>query len=224
MISPELLPDAPFAGFAPWIGPNYDREREGSPRTLMLGESHWGTADCRYREFTRDVVRRHVFEGRDRFFTKIAKLVLGLSPGGYLSAEQYHSFWNRVVFSNFVQDLAGPAPRCRPSPEKWETGRGPFERLLVDCRPEIVVVLGKELWANLPPSALEDRVSDDMGDSFAVRRFTTGPETTALAAFINHPSSRGWTYREWQPRIRYLLDARDHSYRPRRLQTSPDQA
>lgn len=203
---PALPPAWPsFQGFLPWIGPQYGSSTAGEPRILVLGESHWGNPNCRYPEFTRDVVRRAVFEGRDRFFTKVAKLVRGVPVGAYLDTPSYRDFWNRVVFYNYVQELVGPTHDCRPAPAQWETGKAPFLQLIREQRPQAIVVLGKELWANLPSPAQPTSESDAAGQKFEVHWYDCGQGQFAAAAWVNHPSSWGWRYQPWPPRVARLL-------------------
>lgn len=202
-----IAPDA-FTGFLPWVGPLYGKSPD-RPRVLILGESHWGPQEWRRSTFTQEVVQHHVFERRSRFFTKIAKLVYGMGTGTYLSTQQYHDFWNGVVFWNFVQDLAGPGPRHRPSEEKWATGRAAFRDVLEVHRPDVVIALGKELWTNLPAADREESRTDSEGRPFDIRVFVTADGHMASAAFVNHPSSRGWRYDAWQPRVAQVLSTRE---------------
>ncbi len=175
--------------FDPWIGPQYKDVGLGGIKLLVLGESQYpGTA---YDQFcptgaptpacitsTQEIVQQLAIDERNRFFTKIAKLVLGIQAGQWLSPEARSDFWKRVAFYNYVQWWLR-APRYRPSEQLWNASREPFLEVLSELRPHILLVLGNELARWLPPIPF-------------------GVEVVA----IPHPSSKGFSYAPWSTSIR----------------------
>lgn len=194
--------------FEPWIGKDYREGFDEGVRLLVLGESHWGKMEWEHSEFTRNVVRKWCFEERDRFFTTIAKLVLGLPPGVYLSNSARQTFWNQVAFYNYVPCIVGPGPRDRPSDTKWALAQEPFRDVVDELMPHAILVLGKELWWHLPEPDLRLRRDDasaieDEARGYRCRR----KDHLSIAMMIQHPSSFGMRYTTWRPRVQELFAA-----------------
>jgi hypothetical protein len=163
--------------FDPWIGSLYATEGIRGKRLLILGESHYGGAGCEYPAFTSDVIRDMALrKGRLPFFSRVQRLVVG-GRGGF-SNEERADFWHRVAFYNYVQSSPGNSPRCRPTPEMWEAASEPLRQTLLELSPHIMLVLGIELHRNLPPI-----------------------NNTVTVCPIQHPSSVGFSYNVWQPRV-----------------------
>jgi hypothetical protein len=168
--------------FDPWVGKRYTSEGIRGVRLLILGESHYGTAGAERRTFTADMVRRLGQEGRRRFFSAAQRLVVG--GQGRLSAAERAGFWERVAFYNYVQSFPGPRARCRPTPEMWSAAREPFLHTLAEVAPRVLLVLGRELRRHLPEL----------------------PAGVAVCA-VQHPSSRGFRYGDWQPAVQAIMAA-----------------
>ena len=178
--------------FKPWIGSLYDAEGLGGVRLLLLGESQYpgpntrvspdGIPSLEDSSATRENVEELAITGRNSFFTKVTKLVLGLGAGQWISDEGKADVWQRVAFYNFVQQwLSGS--RCRPTEEMWVAARGPLLEVMDMCRPHLVVVLGLELANHLPDF----------------------PKGVARLA-IKHPSSRGFQYHPWSTQVAAAID------------------
>ena len=129
--------------FHPWVGNNYESE---NPKILILGESHYGDADENKEIFTQTVVKSWALrgEGSHKFFTTIAE-ILSDRMDIWLSDDEAKEFWNKVIFYNYIQDFVGENARKRPIDEMWKQAKKPFEQVLHQYNPDIVVVLGKDL-------------------------------------------------------------------------------
>lgn len=174
--------------FDPWIGRSYQAEGLNGARLLILSESQYDTdltepvSGLRARDgsSTHRIVQDWGIDRPNAFFTKITKLVSGRLQG-IPSQEAKARFWHAVVFYNFVQWWL-PGPRSRPSQEMWQAARAPFLRVLEECAPQLVLVLGKGLASWLPPV----------------------PANIELIP-IAHPSSKGFAYEEWIGPLREAL-------------------
>lgn len=128
---------------AEWVGAHYEAGIQGQ-RIAVVGFSHWGDAVGEHPDFTRDVVSE-VREGRSHtFFDRIQE---------YFGHRGDYSFWDKVVFFNFIPDLVGgPDQRyAYGTPEQHNRGRERFLRI-VGCRhPEKVVVFSRKTWDALGP-------------------------------------------------------------------------
>jgi hypothetical protein len=188
--------------FEPWVGDRYDSGGLLGVRTLVLGESHYGESEDASSQVTRGVVQQWAMEKRSAFFTKVAKLLLNLPAGHWLSDETRAAFWHSVAFYNYVQEFPGASARIRPTEAMWQAARPAFFEMLNRLRPAAIIVLGFELWSRLPdPSSLQ-QVDDQTfkvygGDAFTPR---------VLAARVQHPSSGGFSYAPWSERVQALLD------------------
>lgn len=170
--------------FDPWVGSRYASEGIGGKRLLILGESHYGGSDCEYPAFTSEVIRDMALQkSRLSFFSRVLRLVMG--GRGELSDAERSEFWERVAFYNYVQSSPGDEPRCRPSPEMWEAAAEPLLHTLRELTPDVMLVLGFELQSYLPPIP---------------------PEITVCG--VRHPSSMGFCYDDWQPKVTAALGAK----------------
>lgn len=171
--------------FKPWVGAKYGTPHNRfNRRILVLGESHYGPAGTEHPDTTIEVVTYFTQGGaRHSFFTKIAKVLLGLDEkSGWLEPELLADVFDNVAFYNYVPRFAGDYARQRPSSELWEAGQAPFHSVLENLRPDLVIVLGKALDHYVPelPSG--------------IRRCP-----------IQHPST-GFSYTEWGPKVAAALE------------------
>jgi len=118
-------------------------------------------------------------KGRLPVFCRIHRLVVG-GRGGF-SDEKRADFWHRVAFYNYIQ-IALEEQGDRPTYEMWQAAREPFLQTVRELTPNIILVLGIELHRNLPP------VPDGI-----------------IVCPVQHPSARGFSYDEWQPKVRLVI-------------------
>src|SRR5690625_6892224 len=85
------------AGFRPWIGPQYARpDNIFKRRILVLGESHYGPYGTEHPDDTINTVQLFTQGGaRHAFFTKIAKVLLGLNETHWLSNKDLKEAFDR---------------------------------------------------------------------------------------------------------------------------------
>lgn len=185
--------------FRPWIGSDYDKKLIDDEKILILGESHYGDRGAEYESFTIDVINEWAIIKRHAFFTKIAKSVLRMPREQYLSDDLRLRFWNSVSFYNFVQEYVGEGPRCRPSCEQWESSKDAFIEVVERLQPDVCVVFGYKLWANLPSP-----VSEIRSDGFCTYIYDSCDGKRMLAGCVAHPSG-GLRYSETHPRIEALI-------------------
>lgn len=135
--------------FQPWIGERYHEADLYGLRILLLGESHYGKGD-EDSSFTERVVKKWGQDNRHGFFTTIAKFILNQGKGGNLSAAKRRAFWEKVAFYNYVQEIVGKKARQRPTLDMWKRSENAYYQVLQQLKPDLVVVLGKQLARNLP--------------------------------------------------------------------------
>jgi hypothetical protein len=169
---------------------------------LVLGESHYmedgEPGQSMDRQFTRDVlgeVLAGVEKPAFRFFTKVAGLFFG---GRRPTKYERFEFWRSVAYYSFVQECAGNGPRQRPTSNMWRQAQEPFRETLRLLRPEFILVVGANLGEHLKALA-ESETNVHLGDKQMPAWLYAHESGNAFAFRINHPSSVGWSYGEWEP-------------------------
>jgi hypothetical protein len=122
------------------------------------------------------------------FYTKVFNLLNGESRW-----DNQPSFWNDVCFYNYVQKLMDRSKQ-NVSSEYYENARLPFFEVLEKTEPDIVIVLGKGLYRNLPPSDGEEgkkiRIRG-MDEFIEIWKYNINEKTIYAGGGIQHPSFCG---------------------------------
>ena len=153
--------------FKPWVGSNYTTNKFGA-RILVLGESHYGSPEDEYEDYTIDVVKMWGQENRLAFFTKIAKTLLNYDSSDYLNEHERYALWENVSFYNYVQAIVGEGARIRPTGEMWQKSEVAFKEVIERLDPQIIIVFGKELADSniavncVTPAAARTAIFDQM--------------------------------------------------------------
>jgi len=163
--------------FDPSIGKNYGTPTIPEIRINVLGEAHHGDLKNLHRNFTREMVKLYGQQKRLSFFTKVWKLICG--------AVNRAEFWENIAFYNYIQTFPGPSARIRPTTTMWEDAIDPFLKTVEELKPQLLVILGHELYNHVPTSIL--------------------PKDLVICP-VQHPSSWGFRYCEWQPRVQEAIN------------------
>ena len=127
----------------PWVGDEYQAGINGQ-RIGIVGYSHWkNPSEPDHDGITREVVSR-IIEGREshRFFTQIRN---------YFGFADHRSFWNRVLFFNYVPHCIGdPEQRFDPiGDEEIDSANQRFCEILKASEPEKALVFTSKGWKTL---------------------------------------------------------------------------
>ena len=187
----------------PYVGGEYSRSNRFGLSILILGESHYSNNGSPLnREFTQEVVQEVIDGANYPFFTKTVGVFHGAWPNHGLRRQ----FWTSVVFYNFIQETVGPRPRIRPTDAMWRAAGPALEEVLIQYEPGFVLVLGKQLWENLPiPLKPGPTVTLPDGRSRESRLYFNDAGY-AFTFGINHPCSGGWAYSKWTPWVLAALE------------------
>jgi len=168
----------------PWVGQNY---QPGG--LLLLGESHYGTADEQNDAlFTETLIRDYANrQWRHRYYTMIGSILTG-RPGPDVDPFE---LWHSVAFHNYVPAFM-PCVGVAPSGAQWIAGGEPFQAVLRDLSPGRVLVLGKRLWWAIETySGIKVErtrpMKFDWGE-WEVARLLAGSSSPICASWIRHPS------------------------------------
>lgn len=188
--------------FNPWVGSKYASGGFMGRKILVLGESHYDDEDNAKvnKDFTIDTIREWAIQKRGRFFIVVAKAVLGMPAGIYLDDDKKKEFWESVAFYNYIQQLVGDGPRCRPKWELWEPAKEPFLQVLRELKPNICIAFGNELFSHLPsPDSKEEK------DGCEIYCYQNNNGCVTYLAGLTHPAG-GLGYSEAHRRIKALFE------------------
>ncbi len=192
--------------FLPWT-PNAAEPRFEGVRVLLVGESHYEEASLHDADASSDCTRNVVLEwgvhppARKTFFANTYAMLTG-RPWS-LGASGLERFWNSVFFCYYVQTLLPGGQRHRPTRQMWEAAQPVFRDVIERIRPEAVVVLGEDLWQNLPD---QDESLDQLADGLGlICGYTLQDGSMVPAAHTHHPSSPGFRPMTWHPKVQGFL-------------------
>jgi hypothetical protein len=172
----------------PWVGENYVTGIEGQ-RICIVGYSHHhDERDLDTEDFTRWVVRRVIKGtlGRNSFFPPIA---------GYFGIPDNATFWNRVMFINFLPDCIGETGQRydAASPEQTARGKERFLRIIRETKPifEKVFVFSTKGWRDFPLTIEEALGKERSPLGIEFPKFSWGTydagDHTVMAFGLRHP-------------------------------------
>jgi len=190
--------------FKPWIGKTYESTK--SPRTLILGESHYGNSHIDYNYPIEDKTIRCIQEQIDnswvgRYFTKVVSTNLGHRP----TLEEKGSFWNSVSYHNLITEPLEAARRA-PTQEQWATSLQTLPTVIKELKPDYCICIGYRMW---------NQIKDQFDLELLATRSDIGPcgavfskEMNCVFHGIKHPSGRGYRNSEWHTHITNLKNER----------------
>ena len=163
--------------FDPWVGPDYGKPRSSTTKKLLvLGDSHYGDEDecpdckvCgdrdeaqdRCTEFTTQVIKDYLNPERSARWKKTISTIVNSVYRQQTTLSIREAFCNSIAFYNFLQVVAGVAPR-QTGDQNYKAPRHleAFYEVLKQVSPEVVISWGDAVWDALP---------DDWGYGDAVK-------------------------------------------------------
>lgn len=184
--------------YEPWKGRNYGNNNK---RLFILGESHYGDdksdATIRY--------TKQYCEGK--FSARFWTITMQIVSGKHNSELNRFEFWNNVAFYNFIQEPVGDDARVRPTIKMWEKAQQPFKQVLDKLKPTHMLVLGKELWENLPNEGKQGPLLKIPKCENRDTWIYPCKDGEVLATWVYHPSSgKGASYSLSYPYVKELLN------------------
>lgn len=178
--------------FKPWIGTAWAKPDNaiGGLRLLVLGESHYHDNPSLTGKFeenaTTDTILTYAINGSTRFFNGIAHVISG-KHRSERSLQDTENLWASLVFYNYVPAYVGKGPRERPSASLWRQAPLPFQTVIRQWVPEVILVCGFDNW-----NWMLDGIGEKKGWEF--EQYSLG---SALALKMRHPSSQGFSPAQW---------------------------
>jgi hypothetical protein len=170
----------------PWKGKHYDLTH-----MLILGESAYsweedGKIQHPNENHAIELVEWTIenFYQAPRTMKMISRALAGEE---WPSVERLEFVWNRVAFTNYIYGSVGEGPRTRPTAAMWADAKLKFRPLLERICPMRIIVLGQNLWRNMPETDLY------LTDAVQGYRFADG--THAMCQQVLHPTG-GLSWRQ----------------------------
>jgi hypothetical protein len=189
--------------FEPWIGTNYGQQ---TPRTLILGESHYGDAHVKWsyelEKKTKLCIQQQIDNTwRSRFFTKVASTMIGHLP----TLGEKKTFWNSVAYHNLITEPL-TASRVGPTDLQWTSSVATLPTVMDDLAPEYCICLGYRMWGVLK-HRIEHTPIDVPTDIGPCGAFWSEQLHCTFHGMM-HPSGRGFRRTDWHTYIMNLRQAR----------------
>jgi hypothetical protein len=167
--------------FMPFVGDSYGYDSPFGIPVMVLGESHYSEKNHEGSSLTSDVMKKVMDGARWNFITRVSATFLGKQ------SVDARSFWNSVVFYNFVQTAI--KKNSRPTKQIWVDSEQPFCEVLdwLDPRPGLIAVCGVQCWDSTPCYGRDTKPIIDAGQDVPCYEF--GPaDSRSLAFRLPHPS------------------------------------
>ena len=132
--------------FQPFEGRDYRNPKTFPGRLLVVGESHYVTEEDKYPEFTKRLMERLIQDGlhfgfKTPYFRNVFYILTGKRSRD-VDEEKWRSVWNSIAFYNYVQSIRLTRPLMRPTREEWEQARQPFQTVLSQLQPQLILITG----------------------------------------------------------------------------------
>lgn len=152
--------------FLPWIGKEYSKNGFNGKKIMILGESHHCDSNLAEGGICHPKCKRENFQSYCPDFTKdvLTDYLSAHDGSGWhntflcfernlfnkdLSKEEAASFWNSVIFYNYIQ-FALPEARVQPDSDMWKESEEAFKQVLEEYMPDYIIAWGIRLFGNLP--------------------------------------------------------------------------
>lgn len=208
-------------GFVPFVGPRYEEGIDGS-RVLLLGESHYrkegvDNSPVVSRPYTRKVFGDRTEPtrkpGDGRYFPPIDRLLTNRAAP---TAAQAAAAWEKVAFSNLIQEFVGTSAGGSRCTKQFATGsRILVEHGLAFLRPDVVLVLGRAVWRGLDAGSIRNDLQPYNAKHVRPRHLASREiwsllykNGEALMTWVYHPSRGVDTWADMAGALKHLLALR----------------
>ena len=188
--------------FLPWVGKEYQQGISGK-RIMALGESHYcanPTTEA-VPTLTQSIIAdlTDVDSPHEHYKNTYTKFERALEGKVVLPADKL-KLWNSVLFYNYVQEPISGA-RVAPTTQQFTDSEGAFFQVLEAHQPDVILVWGQRLFANLPKENANPQsitFADGTTSNMLSYRLSNGHTVRALQ--ITHPSA-GFDWSYWHEAI-----------------------
>ncbi len=186
--------------FKPWVGQNYGQQ---IPKTLILGESHYGDAHIKWKypveeKTVRSIQEQMINAWPSRFHTKVVATMIGHLP----SLAEKKLFWNSVAYHNLITEPL-MASRISPTDVQWTSSVATLAAVFKELKPDYCICLGYRMWGVLKHQIKHTPITTnaEIGKCGAFR----SESLNCVFHGMMHPSGRGFKRTDWH---RYITNLR----------------
>lgn len=208
--------------FQPWISESYLKNEGIYGKLLIVGESHYMEDEDEENEMEemKDRIDEEIKEIENKtssdeltsviiegYINKKWNIAFYRNIGLLFNVENRYEVWHNVAFANLIQ-VALKKSDAQPSEEEIKTVIPAFWELLENVKPDKVLICSKRMWTDWMPD--DDKRCKSIG-SLEINgkhsnvweyKYSQG---ACKAIGINHPSWKGFSYKDWGPIVKEFL-------------------
>ncbi len=139
----------------PWLGSEYPKSNGVfRHKTLILGGSHYVEdldTEADHSDFTNEIINIYLDQNSNGRWKATFSTFINSVFGKSASSCERKSFFDSVVFYNYLQEIAGKNPTSAHQYDYHEEKHfNAFTQLLDEQQPEVVISWGSKVWDALP--------------------------------------------------------------------------
>jgi hypothetical protein len=203
--------------FQPWISDAYTKNQGLYGKLLLIGESHYFDEEedeneiaeekkleevekqISVNDFTSAIIEGYInHKWNFRFYRNL---------GLVFNENDSYEVWKNVAFSNGIQVPLTKAS-TQPTIDDIKTFIPAFWSLLENLKPEKVLVCSQRMWYTwMKPIDVRGKIVGEINkngrhSNIFEHKYSDG---SCKVIGINHPSSRGFSYNEWNPLVKEFI-------------------
>lgn len=199
--------------FKPWVGDKYGAlgNAVSEKKVLVVGESHHAEEHeigTTVPDMTQDVLLAYASDKRApwmRTLDNFAWAVSGTGPSGHARDEKRSelSTWNSLAFYNYIPVVLAKGARSnRPTASQYRSAKEPFEQVIRDLKPDVLLVWGYTLF----PWIIHNHFNEYDGDPwwFKGEWIDLPREPSLRAVRLLHPST-AFSWVKWHAVIQRAI-------------------
>ena len=178
--------------FLPFVGCNYCDGGIFGKKILILGESHHCNPGEATKNFTNDVMKKHLYEKAYSTFTKFERSLVGHET----NQDERIKIWNSLIFYNYLQEPMSDV-RLAGTKEQYRAAEPALFAVLEKYEPEYMIVWGTRLWDYIPTDKwCGTKTMNVDGSSVLYGEYLLSKNKSVKAIRVYHPSS-GYSWDYW---------------------------
>lgn len=178
--------------FLPFVGREYDKGGIFGKKILILGESHHCNPGEATKDFTNDVMKKHLYEESYSTFTKFERSLVGHET----NQDERIKIWNSLIFYNYLQEPMSDV-RLAGTREQYRAAEPALFTVLEKYAPEYMVVWGTRLWDYIPTNKwCGTKIMNIDGSSVLHGEYLLDNKHSVKTIRVYHPSS-GYSWDYW---------------------------
>ena len=178
--------------FLPFVGSRYFNGGIFGKKILILGESHHCNLGEATKNFTNDVMKKHLYEEAYSTFTKFERSLVGHET----NQDERIKIWNSLIFYNYLQEPMSDV-RFAGTRAQYKAAEPALFAVLEKYAPEYMIVWGTRLWDYIPTDKwCGTKTMNIESSSVLYGEYLLDKNKTVTAIRVYHPSA-GYSWDYW---------------------------